>query len=171
MPEYGSANNRIRNFLTRDTTLWSSFIATVVMTVGFVTIMRIWDFEIIDEMWNRQAIIDHVRNMTATQRAVHAWTTGTLDVAYPIAYSILFIGVALRFFPRVGPWLALPSILVAPVDLIEGFSQVMILNGDFSFLPLKGWATPIKLVLFLMGLGVAIFALIIGALRRLRHSP
>ncbi|MEL7490958.1 MAG: hypothetical protein AAGJ73_09565 [Pseudomonadota bacterium] len=171
MPEHGSANNRIRNFLKRDATLWSSFIATVVMTVGFVAIMRIWDFEIIDEMWNRQAIIDHVRNMTATQRAVHAWTTGTLDVAYPIAYSVLFIGIALRFFPRAGPWLALPSILVAPVDLIEGFSQVMILNGDMSFLSVKAWATPIKLILFSMGLGVAILALVAGGFRRIRRSP
>ncbi len=154
--------------LTKTKTLWFLFWATLAMTAAFGLIMQIWQFEIIDEMSEPDQIRAHVAAFTATQKTVHAWMTATLDVAYPLAYGGFFIGMALRFFDRAGFWLALPSALVIPVDLAEGYVQVMLLTGDDSLLHYKQILTPLKLGLFIPGLIISLVGAGIAIARRRR---
>ena len=144
--------------LTQTRTLYLTFATTILMTFGFLAIMWIWDFEVIDEIWSVEKLKIHLASLTPIQKSVHAWTTGTLDVLYPFAYSAFFIGMTLRFFGRYGPLLAIPSFLVIPVDLLEGLIQIMLLNGNHNVIEWKAIVTPIKLLLFLWGLGVALIA-------------
>ena len=147
-------------FLTRNRILWATFLTTLALTVMFGVVMQIWQFEIIDEMYVADQILAHIDAMTPEQREVHAWLTATIDVAYPLAYGGFFIGVALKAFPRAGLLLALPSMLVIPTDLIEGFAQVMLLSGDASYIDIKVAATPIKLMLFVVGLVITLAGLV-----------
>jgi len=161
---------RLFEFLQRRKTLWINFWATFIMTLIFGLIMQIWGFEIIDEMYDAATIIAHIDAMTPTQRTVHSWMTATLDVAYPLSYGALFIGMALRFFGKVGVWIALPSMLVIPVDLTEGVIQVFLLNGYSDIAYLKEIVTPLKLILFVWGLVVALIALGVGIYGKYRKS-
>lgn len=158
----------IQDILKQTTTLWILFLLTIGMTAAFGLIMYIWDFGVIDEMYHADEILAHIGAMTPTQRSVHSWMTATLDVAYPFAYGGLFVGVALRFFGRFGPWLALPSLAVIPVDLTEGVIQVLLLNGYEHVVGLKEIVTPLKLALYLPGLALTLIALAIGVFRKLR---
>lgn len=158
-------------FLTKTTTLRMTFLATILMTIGFGLVMHIWDFVIIDEMYVAETITEHLASMTPTQKVVHAWMTGTLDVAYPFAYGAFFIGMALRFYGSKGPYLALPSIAVIPVDLCEGMIQIMLLNGNESLLWLKEIVTPLKLGLFIIGLSIAIIGLLIAGKQFISNRP
>ena len=146
----------MQGWFTKTKTLLSMFWATLTMTITFGVIMQVWQFEIIDEMSDPEQIRAHVAAFSETQKTVHAWMTATLDVADPLAYGSLFIGMALRFFGRIGFWLALPSLLVIPVDLAEGYVQVTFLMGDDSLLHLKSILTPLKLALFIPGLIIAL---------------
>lgn len=146
-----------QDWFTNTKTLWALFWTTLALTLTFAVIMQIWQFELIDEMSDPEQIRAHVAGFSDTQKLVHAWMTATIDVAYPFAYGSLFIGMALRFFGRFGFWLALPSVLVIPVDLAEGYVQVMFMLGNDSLLHLKSVLTPLKLALFIPG---AIIALI-----------
>lgn len=157
-------------YLSRPKTLWILFFATLVMTLAFGLVMYIWEFGIIDEMYNAEHIRAHIEAMTPKQRKVHAWMTATLDVAYPFAYGGFFIGVALKAFKRAGLWLALPAMLVIPADLIEGVSQVFLLTGHEGFMPVKLIATPTKLILYITALMIAVIGLIKLATRRFRQQ-
>lgn len=148
------------NALSRPTVIWANFVVTLALTAVFGIVMLIWDFEIIDEMYVADAILAHVADMTATQRSVHIWLTATVDVIYPFCYGSFFIGVALKAYERAGIWLALPSLLVIPVDLFEGFTQVMLLSGHEAWVGAKSIATPTKLVLFLAGILITFSGLI-----------
>nr|WP_298930275.1 hypothetical protein [uncultured Erythrobacter sp.] len=134
--------------------LWSNFIATLALTAVFGAVMHFWDVVIIDEMYDAGAILAHIADLTPKQRSVHAWLTGSVDVLYPLVYGGFFIGVALKAFGRTGIWWAIPSALVIPVDLFEGFTQIMLLNGHTEYIHAKVAATPIKLVLFVAGLAI-----------------
>lgn len=160
------------NFLAKPKILWFTFAAVVVLSVGFALVTRHWNFGIIDEMYVAEEIRHHIAAMSAKQRLVHAWMTATLDVAYPFAYGGFFIGVAMRYFGRFGLFLALPSMAVIPIDLLEGLSQIMLLNGQKGFMALKLWMTPIKLILFLAGFLITMVGLLRGAIsnfKRRRH--
>ena len=156
----------IKNTLTKTKTLWTLFWLTIAMTIMFGVVMRIWGLGIIDEMFHGEEILAHIAAMSPTQRLVHAWMTATLDVAYPFAYGGLFIGIALKNFDKLGPWLALPSLAVIPVDLTEGFVQVLLLNGHDGVVWLKEIVTPLKLVLYISGLVISLVGLGRGILRR-----
>jgi len=132
---------------------------TLALTLCFGIVMYVGGFGIIDEMYNVRDIEDHIKAMEPAQRSAHAWLTGTVDVIYPFAYGAFFIGIAIRYFGRFGPLLALPSLLVIPADLTEGYAQVMLLTGHEQFMDLKVMATPIKLVLFLTGLAITLVGL------------
>jgi len=132
--------------------------------------MLVWQFGIIDEMYVAEDIRMHIKEMTETQRTVHAWMTGTLDVAYPFVYGAFFAGVALRFFGRFGMYLALPSLLCIPADLTEGLAQVMLLTGQEEWMAVKTTATPIKLVLYISGLLITMVGLGVGLKARYRHK-
>ncbi len=158
----------MKNWLTRSSTLWILFAAFVLISLAFGVVMMTWEFVMIDEMSNPEAIRTHLASMTQEQKNVHLWTTATLDVLYPFAYGLLFAGMALRFFGPLGPLLAAPSFLVIPFDLAEGAVQVLTLSGDDRLLWLKVYVTPIKLGLFLFGLFATLIAGVIAFRRRTR---
>lgn len=143
---------------------------TLFLTVLFGVVMYVWQFQIIDEMYDAQHIIDHIASMSDLQRRVHSWLTGTVDVAYPFAYAAFFIGVAIKSFGRYGVLLCVPSILCVPADLLEGFAQIMLLNDQENFIGLKVVATPIKLVLFITGLIITLIGLLKLYLEKRRKS-
>ena len=155
--------------LSRPRTLWFTFISTVALTLTFGVVMKVWDFGIIDEMYHAEKIRAHIDAMNPQQRSVHAWMTGTLDVAYPLIYGAFFIGVAVKAFGRYALWLALPSIGVIPADLIEGFAQIMLLTGHENFMAVKLIATPTKLVLFVTGLLISVIGLLRLGMLKLRE--
>lgn len=150
-------NFPMQDWLTNTRTLWAMFWTTLALTAIFAVIMAVWQFELIDEMSDPDQIRAHVAGFSDVQKTAHIWMTATIDVAYPLAYGSLFMGMALRFFGRAGFWLALPSLVVIPVDLAEGYVQVMFLSSDDSLLHFKRILTPLKLWLFIPG---AIIALI-----------
>ena len=159
----------VMTWLAQTKTLWITFCLTVALTAAFGLVMYFGQFGIIDEMYIAEDIRAHIDAMTPRQRMMHAWMTGTLDIAYPLAYGAFFMGMAMKYFERFGRWLALPSFLVIPADLIEGFAQIMLLTGHESFMGLKLIATPAKLTLFLLGLCITIFALFLAGRRFYRE--
>ena len=152
--------------ITQSATLWVLFVLFIAQSIGFAIFMSIWDFAIIDEMSDPEKVRAHIEAMSGVQRHVHAWMTATLDVAYPLTYGPLFAGLALR---ALSPLNAAPAIAVIPVDLIEGVTQVLALNGNYDWLWLKAIVTPLKLVLFLAAMVIAIFALVLWWRRRRRE--
>ena len=151
--------------LTSNRALWSSFALTLLMTALFGVVMAVWDFVIIDEMFRPDAIRAHVAEMSAEQRRVHAWMTGTLDVAYPFAYGAFLGGMVLRAFPA-KRWLLLPILVCIPADLVEGLSQVMILTGHDGWVAVKAVATPVKLAAYITAIGIALAGLAALVLRK-----
>ena len=150
-------------------TLWFLFALLVLETLGFLVIMHVWDFHIIDEMSDPGKIIQYIEKMSETQRYVHAVTTATLDVVYPLTYGALFAGLALKAY---WPILSVPSILVVPVDLIEGGVQILALNGHMELLWLKAYVTPLKLALSVGAAVIALCAVIkLWRGRRLKTQP
>lgn len=144
------------NFLTKPMTLWILFGLFILQTIGFAVIMSVWDFEVIDEISDPEKVRQHISGMSATQRSVHAWTTATLDVAYPLTYGLLFAGMAWR---ALKPVFSVPAIAVIPTDLAEGFVQVLALTGNGDLVWLKAYLTPLKLVLFFAAIIIALAAL------------
>lgn len=128
--------------------------------------MWVWDFQVIDELFRSHEILASVAELDETQKRVHILVTATLDVAYPFAYGIFQSGMAYRYLGWWGKFLAPLSLLCIPVDLVEGFSQVMILSGKTQFLDVKVFVTPIKLLLYLTGLGAALVAIVVAAFAR-----
>lgn len=151
------------NRLTQTKTLWFTGLLTLLLTACFWLVMHVGQFGIIDEMYNAEKISAHIAAMTPKQKQFHIWTTATLDVAYPLAYGSFFIGIALRCYGRYSLWFALPSLLVIPVDLTEGFAQIMLLSGHETFIGLKCIATPLKLTLFIAGLIITLGGLTLAA--------
>lgn len=159
---------RITQFLSQTKTLRILFIITILLTLIFGGIMHFGHFAIIDEIYVEKDIRAHINAMTPDQRRLHVWLTATVDVAYPFAYGGFFIGMAVRYFRRFGPWLAVPSFLVIPTDLTEGFAQIMLLTGHDNYMGLKLFTTPLKLVLFIFGLSITAVATVIACKRGLK---
>lgn len=151
------------NFLTKPLTLWILFTLFILQTASFGVIMAVWDFQVIDEISDPEKVRNHIAGMSALQKSAHAWTTATLDVAYPLTYGALFAGLAWR---ALKPLYASPAIAVIPTDLAEGFVQVMALTGNYDLIWLKAYLTPAKLVLFFAAIAIALAALCMGYWRR-----
>lgn len=147
-------------FLSQTRTIWVTFTATLLLTLVFVLVMRIWQFQIIDKLQAAEQITQHIATMSNTQRNVHIWLTGTVDVAYPFVYSGFFIGVAIRSFGLNGILLSIPSFLVIPADLLEGISQIILLTGNETLMQLKLIMTPTKRFLFVAGLVITLMGLL-----------
>lgn len=117
--------------------------------------MYVWGFIIIDELYDAQQITNHIADMSPHQRKIHLVMTATLDVIYPFTYASFFVGVTLKAFP--GLWLlAAPSLLCVLFDLVEGYSQVMLLSGHDEYMATKTMTTPVKLFLFATSTMIAI---------------
>jgi hypothetical protein len=147
--------------LTRPATLWVLFAATVVLTALFPFVSAHFDIILIDGISSPQSTREIIAGFSPGQRTAHAWITGTLDVAYPLAYGLLFAGAGLQFFPTAGRYLALAPLVCIPVDLLEGLVQILALTDTADWVDLKAFLTPLKLLLFACGL----LTLVAGVLR------
>ena len=134
--------------LTGTRVLWVLVIMQVLIWAGFVSVMRAYDFVLIDEMWKPNEIGDYIAGLSSEQKRAHIWTTASLDVLYPLVYGSFFAGMAVRGFGRPGRWLAVPGVATVPLDLTEGVIQVMALSGRTDVIVHKAWVTPWKLGLF-----------------------
>ncbi|MDP2246681.1 MAG: hypothetical protein Q8J65_01020 [Nitrosomonadales bacterium] len=143
-------------FLTKTSTLWILFVTTLLLFFTFRIVASTWGFTFIDSISSPEELRSLIAGMSAEQRISHAWATCTLDVAFPISAGLLFAGVALRFFPKYGIYLALPGFLAIPTDLFEGVIQVLALTDTADLLYLKAIVTPLKATLLLTGLAIAI---------------
>lgn len=154
----------MRQFLTKSTTIWTLGIGFVLLTLGFGVWIERYDLHIIDEISDPDKIRAVIAAMTPEQRSAHWWMTLTLDYAYPLAYGGFYAGMALRFFGKLGPWLAIPALVCIPADIVENTVQLFLLSGDEGLIWLKAIMTPVKLATFipasiiaLIGIGIAIY--------------
>lgn len=161
----------LRACLTKTNTLWILFVTTLVLFFGFRIVSSVWGFTFIDSISSPEELRSILAGMSAEQKISHAWATCTLDVAFPVSAGLLFAGVALRFFPKYGIYLALPGLLAIPTDLFEGVIQVLALTDTADLLDLKAIVTPVKAVLLLSGLAIAIIGWAGWLLSKFRHNP
>lgn len=145
-------------WITNTRNLWFLFIATLLLTAGFVVCSLVWSLTLLDGVSPPAQVRQILAGMTPDQITAHVWITLTLDVAYPLAYGGLFAGAALSIFEKYGRYLALPALLAVPVDLLEGVVQVLALTGSADLIETKAYITPAKTVLFLGGLAIALAA-------------
>lgn len=157
-------------WVAHNRTLWASGLIYLFLTIGFGIVISIFDLHIIDEVWDPERVREIVSAFSPEQRHAHFWMTLILDMPYPLAYGIFYIGLALRFFGRWGPLLAAPAIITIPADLIENTVQLFILAGHENFAWMKLYVTPIKLLGFIPASILALIALGI-AVRRRRLAP
>ena len=137
--------------------LLAALVATVVLTALFPVVAGHFGLTLLDAIADPTEARALIEGLTREQRQAHAWITGTLDVAYPLAYGALFLGAMLRFFPRRGPLLAIPVLIGVPADLLEGLVQILALTGQADWLAAKAVLTPVKGGAFVYG---AVLALI-----------
>lgn len=142
--------------LQQTTTLWVLFIGTLLVTATFVVLASYYEMQFVDSISDPEAVRAVIAGFSDQQVTVHIWVTAILDVIYPLVYGTLFAGVALRFFPGGGIWVALPGLLAIPVDLAEGVVQVLALSNTVDLIDLKAILTPLKTGLFLLGLLIAV---------------
>ena len=138
-----------------------ALLATLVLTALFPVIAGHFGLTLLDAVADPTEARALVEGLTKEQRQAHAWITGTLDVAYPLAYGALFFGATLRFFPRKGALLAIPILIGVPADFLEGLVQLLALTGQVDWLAAKAVLTPVKGGAFVYGavmalLGVAL---------------
>ena len=153
--------------LTRTPTLYGLLCVTIAMTLAFTPLAQHFGLTLLDGISSPQLARETIAAFTADQRIAHAWITATLDVAYPLAYGLLFAGCTLRFFPNAGKYLALPPLLVIPIDLFEGLIQILALLEISDWLALKAVVTPLKLILLASGLITTVAGAFAWAYRRL----
>lgn len=132
--------------------LWITFTATLICTIAFKFVAARFDLVLIDKIIDPDQTRAAISTMSDSQRTVHTWVTGTLDVLYPLVYGAFFIGTAYRFIPKIGTWLAAPIFILVPVDLAEGMVQILGLTGVVDWLNAKFFLTSLKNVLFGYGL-------------------
>ena len=155
-------------FLSRTPVLWGSFILFLLIGVGFGLFSGAVGGTYLDTLDSGEASRELIASMTDAQRSAHFWVTVLLDTAYPLAYGALFAGLALRFFGRFGRLAALPAIAVVVVDLTENMVQALALSGAADALDAKDWLTPLKFGLFFLAAAIALVALLIAIVSRVR---
>ncbi len=160
----------MKRFLTNTKTIWALGLAFLGLTIGFGIWIYLYDLHIIDEIYDPDQIRAVVGAMTDEQRSAHWWMTLILDYAYPLAYGGFFAGMALRFFGKAGPWLAIPAFICIPADIVENTVQLFILSGDESLIWLKAIMTPIKLLTFIPAAVIALAGIVIAIAKRFRKA-
>jgi len=148
----------MREYIERTNTLWLLFGIIIASLIVFVAVTAYWDFMLIDEISSPTELRALLVEMSAEQRLVHAVLTSTLDVIFPLALGGFLAGIAFRCFENVGKYLAILPIAAIPVDIIEGVIQVLALIEIYDALQFKAVITPTKIILFSLGIIVAIIA-------------
>ncbi len=156
--------------LATTTTLWTTFVLTILMTFAFQYLAGVWSLAFLDGMSDPGTVRQAIAAMSAEQRVAHAWITGTLDVAYPLTYAALFAGSAHRFFPAWGGRVAPVFAALIVIDLVEGLVQILALTTAVDWVGAKALLTPVKTWLFLGGALLTIIGWLAWLIRRLRKS-
>ena len=139
-----------------------ALVATLVLTALFPVIAGHFGLTLLDAVADPTEARALVEGLTKEQRQAHAWITGTLDVAYPLAYGALFLGATLRFFPRKGALLAIPILIGVPADFLEGLVQLLALTGQVDWLAAKALLTPVKGGAFVYGAAMALLGIVLS---------
>ncbi len=160
----------LKNTLTVNRNLWISFVATILLTIAFQVAVSIWDLQLLDAISDPSEVRQAISSMSSDQHLVHAWITATLDVAYPITYGALFIGSGYKFYGKFGWLIACPVFVLVPVDLLEGVVQVFALTDVADWIDAKAYLTPLKTVLFLIGILTTVIGWVIWLVRRIRSQ-
>ena len=160
------AANPLKNFLTKTPVLWILAVVMILIGMSFGYVSQVYEINLLDEISDPERVRSSIAAMSEEQKRVHLWTTGVLDVAFPLAYGGLFVGLAWRFLGAAGPLLALPGLAVIPIDLTEGVVQIMALGGNNDVVVHKAWVTPLKFGLFLPASLIALFALGLAVRRK-----
>ena len=150
--------------------LWIAFVLTLLITAAFPAAAQMWSLSFVDAISDPGEVRALLATMSADQRFAHAVITATLDVAYPLAYGALFIGSAYAFYGRFGWMLALPFVVLIATDLLEGVVQVLALLEMVDWIDAKAILTPLKFLLFLLGVGVMVLGWIIWLVGRFTGS-
>lgn len=156
--------------ITSITNLWLLFALTLALMAGFV----LWTPSVGGVGLDSLAAVGDVQtllaSMSSVQRNSHFWMTLLLDMLFPLAYGGLFCGLTLRHAGSYGAVLAVPALIVIPVDILENIVQLISLKGSTSLLDLKALLTPIKFFLFYTAALIAVGSLMfsIGA-KRIRN--
>ena len=156
--------------LSQRRSLWIALTCTLLLAFAFPVSQALLDILLLDPLSDPEQVRTAIGAMSTDQRHAHAWITATLDVAFPVAYGSLFVGSAIAFYPRIGPFLATGLSLVVPTDLLEGVVQVLALTGTADFVDAKAVLTPLKTILFLAGFFVMIFGWLRWAAARFRRA-
>ena len=148
----------VNNFISKTSTLWLLFFASVGLMCIAHWMVGHWQILLMDETASPALLRDLLAQMTAAQKQAHITLTSTVEILLPFALGGFFAGVALKFYPRYGFYLALPSLLAIPADLVEGVIQVLALTGSYDLLSLKAVVTPVKIALYAVGFLLALVA-------------
>ena len=154
--------------IKKTSVLWVLFLATVTISVGFSLWIPHLGGTILDSIAPIDEVHSLLNGMSDVQKDSHFMMTLALDMLYPFVYGGLFVGLALRFCGKVGIWLAIPALVVVPVDLFENIIQLLAITGSEGLLSLKAILTPIKFVLFPLAGLIALGALAFGAVQMIR---
>lgn len=156
--------------LSQNRVLWASFIATILLTAAFQIAVGIWDLTLIDAISDPEKTRLAIAAMSSDQNIIHAWITATLDVAYPLVYGALFIGSGYKFYGKWGWIIALPVYILVPTDFLEGIVQVLALTNVTDWIDAKAVLTPLKTILFLVGIATTVIGWAIWLAGWLRRS-
>lgn len=155
------------SLITRTPVLWALFVLMVLCIFAFQHFTPAVGGQFLDMLDQPAAIREAFDAMTPAQKSVHFWVTVLVDTAFPLAFGLLFAGLAWRFFGEWGVPAAIPGFAVLIVDLTENTIQALALSGTADALDAKAWVTPLKMGLFyiaaliaLVALGIAVFRLV-----------
>jgi len=157
-------------FLSRTPVLWTLFALMMLIGLGFGLFRDAAGGRLLDMVITgagSRALID---GLTEPQRTAHFWITVLHDTAYPLAYGGFLAGMALRFLGRFGKLAAFPAFATIVVDLTENTVQALALSGAADALDAKDWLTPLKYGLFMVAAAIALIALAVAIVERIRKQ-
>ena len=162
-------NKGVLGFLSSTRSLIGFLIATLAIFAGFYFVLQAIDGPLLDMMMSGDRAIVRLNQLSDDQSAVHFWATITLDVAYPLAYGGLLIGLLSRLAWRWRWLLILVPVIAALADYAENLVQAMALSGYASeILHAKDIVTPLKSGALILSL---VLCVLLGAGRLIFRSP
>ncbi len=153
------------SILTRAPVIWALFLAAIAISAGFQFFGPSVGGVYLDLQSTGVASRILIDGLTDAQRSAHFRVTVLLDTAYPLAYGGFFAAMALRFFGKAGPVLALPALATVVADLGENTVQALALAGAADLLDVKDWLTPLKFGLFALAGAIAFVALVVATFK------
>lgn len=136
------------------------FLISLICGILFPVISKKFGFEFLDAFYHPIEVTNIVNSMSPKMLRMHTIATLTLDVIYPFAYGLFFIGLISRLSSKI-KLIFIPLTLIF-VDILEGINQVVLLNWFISdsLLFFKASLTLIKFTLLILSILLVITLLI-----------